>query len=285
MKYSPAWVYRIIRLIADNTLLKLIPLIFRVRTSSFNKKTSKQVRYSNKSFKIFIDPKNGYLDSQIYALKLYEPHIVAQFVKNISEGDTCLDIGANIGHHTIIMSQCSGDSGHVYAYEPIPYIRHQMEESLALNNIANVTTISDALSDSEGVLNLYINNENVAGSSFVNENKGAGDKISVAVKTLDSYSYEKIDFIKLDVEGFEYSVLKGGEQTIQKHHPTILFEFSPEYYRKKSPSDIFDILHFFKSNNYTLIDLEDSDKEITNIDEFILEFKEGLRSQTNLLAR
>jgi FkbM family methyltransferase len=281
-KYSPSWLFPIIRFTADNTILKLIPLAFKVRTLFFTKQMVKSVNYHGKHFKLVIDPKNGYLDSQIYTLKLYEPHIVAQFVKNIHAGDVCLDVGANIGHHTIIMAQSAGDSGHVYAYEPIPYIREQMEKSLALNNITNVTTVPNALSYEEGTLNLYLNEGNIAGSSFVNEARG--NTIPVCVKTLDSYNYKKVDFIKIDVEGFEYNVLKGGEQTIAAFHPKILFEFSPVYYRKNTPSDIIDILLFFKKHNYTLIDLEDSRKTVSNIDTFLHEFDTGLRSQTNILA-
>ncbi len=281
-KNSPAWLFTVIRFIAEVTLLKLLPLAFKARTISFHKPTIKDVHYGGRSFKIFIDPRNGYLDSQIYALKLYEPHIVAQFVKNIKEGDICLDIGANIGHHTIIMSQSTGKNGHVYAFEPITYIRQQMENSLELNGIKNVTTIPDALSNKEGKMTLFINPENVAGSSFVND--AENEKLNVDVKTLDSYNFEKVDFMKIDVEGFEYNVLRGAEQTIAKHHPKILFEFSPAYYRKNSPSDILDILLFFKKNGYVLVDLEDKDKEIEDIENFTREFDEGLRSQTNLLA-
>lgn len=281
-KHSPGWLFSAIRFTADKTILKIPPFAFKLKTLAFTKPVVKNIRYSNKNFNLLIDPKNGYLDSQIYALKLYEPHIVTQFIKNIHEGYVCLDIGANIGHHTVIMSQCAGKSGHVYAYEPIPYIREQMENSLAMNDIINVTTIPDALSDKEGEMILSINPGNVAGSSFVNDSKS--EKMSVIVRTLDSYDYKRIDFMKIDVEGFEYNVLLGGEKTIATHRPKILFEFSPEYYRKNSSSDTMNILRFFKKHGYTLIDLEDNNKKIEDIGDFAQEFNEGLRSQTNLLA-
>lgn len=283
-KYTPQWLFYAIRYTAGKTILRLIPLLFKYRTAGFTKRTIKNVVYGkNRKFQIIIDPKNGYLDAQVYALKLYESHIVHEFVANISGGDVCIDIGANIGHHTIIMSQCAGATGKVFAYEPIPYIRKQMKESLALNNITNVTIVPDALSDKEGVLHLYINKDNVAGSSFVNTSTES--TIPVKMLTLDSYNYPQVDFMKIDVEGFEYNVFLGAKNTIKAHHPTILFEYSPLYYLKLDNTHIKKILTFLKEINYTLIDLEDSKKVINDIDAFIAQFGDGLRSQTNILAK
>lgn len=242
----------------------------------------KEVSYHGKKFKIIIDPKNGYLDEQVFAKKLYEPHIVKEFVNNISPGDVCLDVGANIGHHALIMAQAVGEKGIVHAFEPIPFIRNQMIESIKLNDINTINIISEALSDKNGEMSLYINNDNVGSSSLVN--KGNGATIPVTLKTLDSYNFNHVDFIKIDVEGFEFNVLKGGERTIAQLHPKILFEYSPVYYQKYSLSDSTEILTFLKKYNYKLIDLEDNKKEINDIDDFVHEFDHGLRSQTNILA-
>lgn len=282
-KHLPLPLFSIVRFVADITILKIAPIFFKYKVSSFRRKASKKVFYNNKSFDIIINPENGYLDAQIYANGLYEPHIVGEIINNVPTAGVCFDVGANIGHHTIIMSQCVGENGVVFAFEPIPHIRKQMEESLALNNIKNVTIIPEALSNKDGEMNLCINQDNIGGSSLVNT--GEGTKIIVKVRTLDSYNYDRVDFIKIDVEGFEYNVLLGAEETIKKSHPTILFEYSPLYYEKFDPSHAKKILTFFKEFNYTLIDLEDGKKEITDIEEFVKEFGENLRSQTNILAK
>lgn len=281
-KNTPEGTFKIIRLIADNSLLKILPYFFRYKTLQFKKRMIKEVSYHGQKFKIIIDPRNGYLDEQVYAKKLYEPHIVAEFVENIKAGNTCIDVGANIGHHAIIMSQAVKEGGIVYAFEPIPFIRTQMEESIVLNNIKNIQIFSEGLSDAEGELNLNINEHNVGASSLVNP--GDGVSLPVQLKTLDSYDFKNIDFIKIDVEGFEYNVLKGAESTIAQCHPKILLEYSPVYYQKHSPSDSKNILEFLKKYNYTLIDLEDNKKEIVTIESFVHEFDAGLRSQTNILA-
>lgn len=281
-KYLPFPIFFVVRFLADVTLLKIIPLFFKYKISSFKKRMVKKVFYNGKNFNIVIDPKNGYLDAQIYANGLYEPHIVKEIINNTPKGGVCFDVGANIGHHSIVMSQCVQNNGKVFAFEPIPHIREQMKESLTLNEINNVEIISDALSNKEGELNLHLRDGNIGGSSLVDV--GDSKTIKVNVKTLDSYNYRKVDFIKIDVEGFEYNVLLGGEKTIEKYQPVILFEYSPIYYRRYEPSHTKNILSFFEEHNYKLFDLEDKRKEITDISFYVKDFENGLRSQTNILA-
>lgn len=282
-KYLPASLFSVVRFLADKTILKILPLFFKYKIKTFDKEIVKEIFYNHKKFKIIINPKNGYLDAQIYANGLYEPHIVKEIIANTKDGDVCIDVGANIGHHTIVMSQSVGNNGKVYAYEPIPKIKEQLEKSLLLNEIKNVETLQIALSDKESAMELNICDSNIGSSSLVNKTNDS-EKITIQTKTLDSYNYSKVDFIKIDVEGFEYNVLLGGEKTIEKYKPTIIIEYSPAYYQKSNPSHSKEILSFFKEHNYTIFDLEDNKKEITNIDSFIKEFAEGLRSQTNLLV-
>lgn len=278
----PKKVFQIIRFTADKTIIKMLPYFYNYKIKGFTERTIKEVIYSQKKFKIIIDPKNGSVDEQIFMKRLYEPHIIDEFVTNIQEGDVCIDVGANIGHHTIIMSQSAGEQGKVYAFEPIPFIRSQMEESILLNKIKNTSILPVGLSNKEEELTLYINKDNVGGSSLVNVNNG--ESISIQLKTLDSYSINHVDFIKIDVEGFEHHVLLGGEKTISRSHPKILFEYSPIYYRKAFPKHSMEILTFLKDHDYTLIDLENNKKIIVDIDSFMHEFDDGLRSQTNILA-
>lgn len=281
-KLFPPTVFKIIRFLAEITLLRLIPLYFKWKISSFKKPIIKELRYGGIFFKLWIDPRNGYLDAQIFANNKYETHITNEIISNVKEGDVCIDVGANIGHHTIIMSKVVGSDGHVFAYEPIDKIRDQLNKSLIENKINNVTILKEALSNEETYMDLFLRDGNIGGSSFVDV--GDKNKIKVNVKTLDSYNYEKVNFIKIDVEGFELNVLKGGENTLEKTKPKIIFEYSPIYYKRHNPSDTTEILNFLKNKNYILYDLEDKRKVINNINSFVEEFSDGLRSQTNILA-
>lgn len=281
-RYAPAPVFEAIRFIADKTLLKIVPLFFKFKISDFRQVYFREIYFDRHTFKIEINPSNGYLDAQIHAHGLYEPHIIETMYQHIKPGNTCIDIGANIGHHTILMSHFVGEKGHVYAYEPIPYLRDQMARSLAINSIHNVTIHDVALSDKEGEMALFLREGNIGGSSFVS---GVDtNELPVRVTTLDRQHTEKVDFMKIDVEGYEYHVLLGGKQLIETYRPTIIFEWSPIYYRIHDESHAKLILEFFKKREYRLIDIENNNKLITHLDEFINEFDDGLRSQTNILA-
>lgn len=280
-RYSPRFVFVAIKKVSDTVLPVLLHYRRKLQISHFTKKHVKTVQYDKGSFDIIIDPSNGFVDQEIFLKKVYEPEIVSEFIQNIKHDDVCIDIGANIGHHTIIMAQLA-NNGSVIAYEPIPKLQKQLLQSLEKNNINNVRLESYGLSDTEGSMELFLSEGNIGSSSLINTtNEGS---ITITLKTLDSYLFPKVDFIKLDVEGYEYTVLLGAEKTIERCHPTILFEFSPIYYRKIRGDLPHDILHFFKKHKYTLFDIENNKKIITSIDAFVDEFKENLRSQTNIIA-
>lgn len=281
-QYVPAPLFAAIRYIADKTLLKIIPLFFQIKISNFKKDYFKEIYFDGHSFQIEIEPTNGYLDAQIHAHGLYEPHIIETMHEHIRTGDTCIDVGANIGHHTILMSHFVGNEGSVVAYEPIPYLRDQMSRSIAINSIHNVTIHDVALSDKEGQMTLFLRKGNIGGSSLV---EGMDtEELPVRVLHLDKNHMGKVDFMKIDVEGYEYHVLLGAVSVIEKYRPIIIFEWSPIYYRIHNPSHSKAILQFLKEREYKLIDIENNNKLITHLDEFISGFEDGLRSQTNILA-
>ena len=177
----------------------------------------------------------------------------------------------------------SGEEGHVYAYEPIPKLRDQIARSLTANEIHNVTIVDVALSDKDGEMKLHIRKGNIGGSSLV---EGIDtEELPVRVTTFDRSHTGRVDFIKLDVEGYEYHVLTGAKDRIAQYRPVVIFEWSPIYYRHHAPGHTKAILAFFKELNYSLIDLEDGNKLIANIEDFVSMFDTGLRSQTNILAR
>jgi FkbM family methyltransferase len=242
----------------------------------------KSLIYRGFPFTIEINPINGYLDAQIHAHGLYEPHIIKIMEKHIAKNAVCIDVGANIGHHTILMSHFVGKHGHVHAYEPIPAMREQMQRSFDANNIHNITIHDVALSDSKGEMQLYLRKGNIGASSLVEGIDTSG--ITVRVIPLDMEYQGTVDFMKIDVEGYEYHVLMGGKALIEKHRPVIIFEWSPVYYRIHDESHAKNILQFFLDMNYTLTDTENNNKIISDIDMFVDGFNEGLRSQTNILA-
>jgi len=133
---------------------------------------------------------------------------------------TAIDIGANIGNHTIFFSKFFSN---VECFEPHP-ITSQL---FALNTgqLSNICLHKHALSDSSGQGFLHSIQTNLGASFISNERFSEADTL-IELETLDFYlqHFKSIKFIKIDVEGMEYKVLRGSESVIQTFRPVIAFE-------------------------------------------------------------
>ena len=155
--------------------------------------------------------------------------IIELFVK---EGDCCLDIGANAGFLTLPMAQSAGASGRVHAFEPCTLTHERLQENLRLNpSLADrVQVHKTALSDHQGQEFVFLAGGygNAYVASEVNpEIDARPDNVGTPtpVATLDSIlEGQRVDFIKIDVEGAELAVLKGAQRCLEQFQPIVLYE-------------------------------------------------------------
>ncbi|HEY4372390.1 MAG TPA: FkbM family methyltransferase [Burkholderiales bacterium] len=152
-----------------------------------------------------------------------------------------LDIGANIGVHTLVFSDLAGPRGRVHAFEAQRIVFQMMMGNLALNSIENVVGHGVALGSAPGNLRLppvdYSKPWNFGGMGLVVESpdpqfahgtpeRAAAERNeTIPVITLDSLKLERVDFIKLDVEGMEEDVLRGAERTLDRLRPLMQVEW------------------------------------------------------------
>ena len=175
-------------------------------------------------------------------------------VRMVKSGNVCFDIGANIGVYSVIFASLSGQDELVHAFEPVTHIRTKMYANLKLNGFVNANVNPFALGSSCANMTMYqIREGQFRGgvSSFViNENydelgADAYEERDVEILTLDGYvedrKIDRIDFIKIDVEGFELDVLKGAKEVLKKFSPYLLFEYDPERVMNRN-SEIRDLL-------------------------------------------
>jgi FkbM family methyltransferase len=136
-----------------------------------------------------------------------------------------IDIGAHCGVFSLLIGQIPNST--IYAFEPNPEVFECLQENIQLNNLSNIKAHNIGLGDKieEKELNICINHSGLStfGTNLTRFTQDTNKK-KVQVQTLDSFTFDKIDCIKIDTEGFEYYILKGGIQTIQKHKPNILLE-------------------------------------------------------------
>ncbi|MEA5420209.1 FkbM family methyltransferase [Spirulina sp. CCNP1310] len=156
------------------------------------------------------------------------------FLSLIQRGDVVIDIGANRGYYTVLFSHIVGNSGKVYAFEPIPSTFEYLTQTLAHEQIfSNVIPYNCALGDQLGEAVLYLPDHDDGQASMRPDHQTGSWKTVQQIQsyictlqTLDHYcqNWPRLDFIKCDVEGAELLVLKGGSAIIQKHHPMVYVE-------------------------------------------------------------
>jgi FkbM family methyltransferase len=145
------------------------------------------------------------------------------------EGSVCVDIGANIGHHALFMSRYAR---RVFAFELYKPVRELMLARLTENNVSNVLVQSVALGERNEQKSFFSPPEaNLGTGSFVEEFSDANQSSGVLdVRRMDdivdSLDTDRIDFIKLDVEGYEKQTLAGAAETLACFRPVVLFESS-----------------------------------------------------------
>lgn len=168
-----------------------------------------------------------------------------------------VDIGAHVGTYSII---CGKTAKKTHAFECSPKTFCYLAANLALHELTSkVQPWNFALGDKEGTIDYYVRSEDGGGNGVksVKPSDSGCQTIKVQMRTLDSFGLTNIGFIKLDVEGFETEVLKGGLETLKNNgYPTILFESWGDWRSaegidvKQLRAELFD---FIKSLGYKII--------------------------------
>ena len=160
----------------------------------------------------------------------YEPELT-HLEKILSPGKVFIDAGANFGIYTLVASKLVGETGRVVAFEPTTQSFSTLTQNVALNGLTNVLTLSVALSEKPGRAWLYHGPDPVRNSLGKAPSWG-GEAEEVVTDSLDNMFQqgliERVDVIKIDVEGAEELVLRGATNILKFMHPVIIFEINPE---------------------------------------------------------
>jgi FkbM family methyltransferase len=196
-----------------------------------------------------------YIEWTILSTGTYEDEINKLIRISLKPGDVALDIGGNIGLQSIRMSKAVGGHGKVYAFEPLIHLQEKFNKNIELNRADNVRLFPFALSNAESEADFSIDkgNWNQGTFSIANNHHGAEVQhvfIKVADEIPDIKTLTRVDLIKIDVEGFEYQVLSGLKQTLEKHKPRVIFEYDRNYWLKHG-QNIGDCFSFLNNLNYT----------------------------------
>ncbi|MDP2430930.1 MAG: FkbM family methyltransferase [Pseudomonadota bacterium] len=147
-------------------------------------------------------------------------------------GDCVLDIGANVGDWTLAMALRVGPVGRVLAFEPVPYLAETVAKTARINRHDWVEVHNLALSAADGTAEFSVEQGN-SGGSRLGRMEGDFSMTTVPTRRLDSLlegrpDINRIDFIKIDVEGHELEVLEGARATLARFQPPMILESGHE---------------------------------------------------------
>jgi FkbM family methyltransferase len=183
---------------------------------------------------------SSFLEWQLWTFGAYEEHLAELFRRLTRPGDRCIDVGANIGVHTIRLAKLIGPGGSVVALEPDRQIAHRLKDNVSLNQLANVEVHEAAAAEKSGdsvVLHRPDSQDSNKGrASLLPHAYLTGSKTPVTTTTIDDVACGPVALIKIDVEGFEGAVVAGAAGTIESFFPSIIFEHAPEMLGDSSPS-------------------------------------------------
>jgi FkbM family methyltransferase len=188
----------------------------------------------------------------------YEPPSVGLVKNVIRPGMKCIDAGAHIGFYTCLMASLTGDTGMVYAFEPMPSNYELLMKNIEENQFhQRVKAYQIACSDNHGSLRA-----SKVSNMFVMGQISGAEQIIVETVRLEDVVDEPIDVVKLDVEGHEPAVIHGMKSIILRDKPIIFSEINEYWLRSCSQSDATGYIGLLESLGYEVFDVKNPDQPI-----------------------
>ena len=197
-------------------------------------------------------PNDEGISTELQIYGIHEPLTTHLVLNEIKEGMVCLDLGSNIGYYAIIESNIVGKSGKIFAIEPSPINFPILKTNLENQKMENYTANNIAIGEKDEEMEFIVSKKsNWSKIRMNNEEINSGDEvIKIPVKTLDLFvkenSIEKIDVLRMDVEGYEYNILKGAEKILEEYKPKLLIEVHKMYLGTKKTLEMLKILENLK---------------------------------------
>ena len=201
------------------------------------------------------------IDFAIYLGNIYERQTKVALRKLVLPGSLVLDIGANIGAHTLHLAQCVGSNGRVIAFEPTDFAFRKLSRNLELNpQLADRVTACDCFlteADADQVPSaIYSSWPLTKEAGLHTKHLGREMRTELAqARSLDSILNEladrKVQLVKLDVDGFECGVLRGATALLRDVRPIFVMELAP-YLLEERGTSLDELLSYFVTNGYRL---------------------------------
>lgn len=206
------------------------------------------------NFFMYVSPSDIGTGNTLYTERTYEPHVTKVLKGVLRDGMTFLDIGANIGYFSMLASNIVGNNGRVISFEPFPENVKLLYLNSKLNHSTNIAIYPLALGEDERLWFYGGQGSNGNISRIIDEADIVLSQTLVFSVPLDMFlkAVERIDVIKIDIEGAEYLAIKGAEKLIDKYSPVIISEYFPAAIQAVSQVSGENYLSFFVERGYDI---------------------------------
>jgi FkbM family methyltransferase len=212
---------------------------------------------------------DDWIGRSIYTLGTLEFATYEILKRLVQPGMVALDIGANIGCYTLLLAQCVGPAGRVYAFEPVLATHEKLKANIALNPHLSPVIHPQRLGVSDENTNAVINvtTGKNSGASYIGSPDtkdqsrlayGIQGAEEIQVTTLDSFwnnlGKPKIDLIKIDVEGYELHALRGMKALLDAHPDIVLLLEVRDAFLRESGGSTADLYNFMLDHGFGAYD-------------------------------
>ena len=243
---------------------KIFVLSRKIRFNKIKKPIIKEIKINRTKFKMLVNPKNELLEEILYLGEKYEEEISEIIKKHGNRKKSFIDIGANIGYHSLYASPQYKE---VISFEPVKKTFKQFRESIKINKFKNIKAYNLACSNNVRTTHIQCE-EGTHNASTIKENK-TKNTTKIRTTSLDEFlkkHYKKIGLIKIDVEGHEWQVIEGMKKIIETATPPIIIEFIPKFLDKQKGNQRINLLRYL-NKHYKLTHIEKR-KRIKNVERY-----------------
>lgn len=205
-------------------------------------------------FRMMLRSDDGSAGWSLAHLGYYEPHVTTMFRQLIKPGMHVLDVGANIGYFSMLAARLAGPTGKVTAFEPGQSNVVLIQASAELNGFGDIIDLWPlGLSDQARLMVLTQQGSNGFVSNFNGYTETLENSSVVKCVALDRFChFDRLDFIKIDIEGSEGRAVAGARELIRRFRPLVCSEFSPPMLEGQSQMSGADYLNMWVEDGYTI---------------------------------
>lgn len=190
-------------------------LIYKLLFWSIYTALNKEISFATPDGTRFVSMPQNFSSLVVYIRNFRDPAIQTFMERNLKKSAVFVDAGANVGTYSVRASTLIGSKGKVIAIEAHPFTYTYLLRNIAINKLTNIEPIQVALGSKQGAINIAYTETNAGETHIAMDNK---EGISVPMRTLDDilseHGVSSVDYIKIDVEGFEYQLLLGAQRTL-----------------------------------------------------------------------